>query len=152
MRFELAIFIRRPPEVVFSFFRDKDKFRQEPGSPVLALEQTTPGPVGVGSRYREVVQMLPWVRGEMLSVVTRFEPGKHLEEDFHGAGMTGHLAYEFRAEGDGTRLIQRETIAPLGLLIVMAPLMRGTLGPRLRARLAAVKKILESGWEPAGQV
>ncbi len=64
MNFELSIVIKRPPTAVFDFLRDKDKFQQPAGSPVLALEQTTPGPAAVGTRYREVVQMLPFIRGE----------------------------------------------------------------------------------------
>jgi hypothetical protein len=95
MYFDLSITIHRSPQDVFLFLRDKDKYPQEPGSPVLVLEQTTPGPAGLGTRYHEVVQMLPFIRGEILSVITRFEPGHRLEEDFEGAGMIGHLAYTF---------------------------------------------------------
>ncbi len=100
MYFELSIAIRWPPCEVFAFLRDIDKYPQKPGSPVLVLEQTTPGPAGVGTRYREVVQMLPFVRGEILSTVTCFVPGESLEEDFEGAGMIGHLAYQFLPEND----------------------------------------------------
>jgi Polyketide cyclase / dehydrase and lipid transport len=145
MYFELSIAIRRPPCDVFAFLRDKDKFPQKPGSPVLLLEQTTPGPAGVGTRYREVVQMLPFVRGEILSEVTRFEPGEALEEDYQGAGMNGHLAYQFLPEEDGTRLIQRETVAMRGLLSVFEPVMGRMLGRQLQNRLEAIKTILESG-------
>jgi hypothetical protein len=64
--FELSIPINRSPADVFVFLRDKDKYPQEEGSPVLVLEKTTPGPTGVGTCYREVVQMLPFYRGEIL--------------------------------------------------------------------------------------
>ncbi len=62
-----------------------------------------PGPPCVGTCYREVVQMLPFYRGEMLSEITRFEPNEYLEEDFRGAGMYGHLAYQFLPEKEGTK-------------------------------------------------
>jgi uncharacterized protein YndB with AHSA1/START domain len=145
MYFELSITIRRPPCEVFAFLRDKDKYPQEPGSPVLVLEQTTPGPVGVGTRYREVVQMLPFARGEILSEVTCFVPGESLEEDFEGAGMVGHLAYQFLPERDGTRLIQRERVSVRGFLKVLEPVMERMLARQLRKRLEAIKAILESG-------
>ena len=67
----------------------------------MVLEKTTPGPPGVGTCYREVVQMLPFYRGEILSEITRFEPNEHIEEDFRGAGMCGQLAYHFIQEKDG---------------------------------------------------
>ena len=107
MYFELSVAIARPPSDVFAFLRDKDLYPQQADSPVLALEKTTVGAASVGTRYREVVQMLPFARGEMLSQITRFEPPRYLEEDFHGAGMRGHLAYEFVPDGDRTVLISR---------------------------------------------
>lgn len=151
MYFDLSIMINRPPVEVFAFFRDKDKHPQKPGSPVLVLEQTTPGPPGVGTRYREVVRMLPLVHGEMLSVITRFDPGERLEEDFEGAGMKGHLAYHFVLEDDGTRLTQQETVEILGLLRVLAPIIERALARQLWKRLEGIKAFLESGWVVADQ-
>ena len=146
MQFEISISIDRSPSDVFAFLRDKDEFPQEVGSPVLILEQTTPGPAGVGTRYREVVQMLPFFQGEILSKITRFEPGQYLEEDFWGAGMRGHLAYRFLSEGDGTRLIQRETVRCCGLLGLLDPVIKAMLFRRCRERLDGIKAVLESGW------
>jgi uncharacterized protein YndB with AHSA1/START domain len=143
---ELSVVIQRPPAEVFAVLRDKDKIPQKPGSPVLILERTTPDPIGVGTRYREVVQMMPFVRGEILSELTRFEPPEHLEEDFSGAGMRGHLAYEFLPEGGGTRLIQRETVRWQGLLRLVEPLMARMLGRQLQARLEGIRTGLDSGW------
>jgi hypothetical protein len=149
MYFDLSISIARSPEDVFGFLRDKDKYPQEPGSPVLVLEQTTPGPAAVGARYREVVQMLPFVRGEILSVITCFEPGERLEEDFEGAGMTGHLAYTFVPEDGGTRLTQRETVQLRGALRVLEPLIERMMSRQLWRRLEGIKAVLESGWPVA---
>jgi hypothetical protein len=50
MCFDLSITIHQSPQDVFLFLRDKDKYPQEPGSPVLILEQTTPGPAGPCAR------------------------------------------------------------------------------------------------------
>ena len=69
--------INRRPADVFAFLRDKDKYPQEEGSPVLVLDKTTPGPPCVGTCYREVVQMLPFYRGEILSEITCFEPNEY---------------------------------------------------------------------------
>ncbi len=143
MYFELSIAIHRTPSDVFAFFRDIDKYPQKKDSPVLTLEQTTPGAPGVGTHYREVVQMLPFVRGEFLSVITRFEPNEHLEEDFEGAGFKGHLAYRFLPEDDGTRLIQREKMSAQGLLKVLEPIIERRLSRQLRVRLEGIKTILE---------
>ena len=147
MHFELSVTIERPPSDVFAFLRDKDLYPQEPGSPVLVLEKTTKGPPAVGTRYREVVQMLPLVRGEILSEITRYEPNRYLEERFKGSGMQGHLAYEFVPREAGTELVQRETLQPLGILRLVGPLMKRVLHRRLRERLENIKSILEGGWQ-----
>ena len=147
MYFQLSVCIERPPADVFAFLRDKDLYPQEPGSPVLVLEKTTAGGPSVGTRYREVVQMLPLVRGEILSEITRYEPDRFLEERFRGAGMQGQLLYEFVPRAGGTELIQRETLQPLGVLRLVGPLMKQMLDRRLRERLEGIKSILESGWQ-----
>ena len=147
MYFELSVRIERPPADVFAFLRDKDLFPQPAGSPVLTLDKTTPGPVGVGTRYSEVVQMLPLVRGKIRSRITRFEPSRFLEEDFSGAGMNGHLAYEFVPDGEATLLIQRETLEPRGPLRPFAGVIERSLAAKLRERLDSIRHVLESGWE-----
>jgi hypothetical protein len=144
--FELKILIDRPPADVFVFLRDKDKYPQEEDSPVLLLEQTTSGLAGVGTCYREVVQMLPFYQGEIFSTITRFEPNLYLEEDFRGAWMYGHLAYQFIPEQDGTKLVQRETLHYQGLLRFCEPVIKLLLHRRLRERLEDIKAVLEGGY------
>jgi hypothetical protein len=143
MNFELSITIQSTPEEVFAFLRDKDQHEQEPGSPVLILEKTTSGPAGIGARYREVVQMLPFIRGEIISEITRFDPPNWLEEDFSGAGMSGHLSYHFVTAGDGTRLTQRQRINFHGPLRLLHLLIRVVLLHRLTERLNDIKAELE---------
>jgi len=140
MYFELSITIRRPLSEVFTFLRDKDKHPRG----VLLLEQVTPGVPGVGTHYREVVQMMPFIRGGILFVITRFEPDEYLEENFEGAGFKGHLAYQFLPEDDGTRLTQGETMFARGLLKVFEPLIERMFFRHLQERLEAIKAILES--------
>jgi len=58
MDFDLEVWIEREPAEVFAFLRDKDLYPQEPGSPVLALDQLTRDPPGVGTQLirRETVE------------------------------------------------------------------------------------------------
>ena len=94
--------------------------------------------------------MFPFYLGEILSEITRFEPNEHLEEDFRGAGMSGHLAYQFLPEQGGTRLVQRETLHYQGLLRFCEPLIRLMLDKRLQERLEDIKADLESGFAVDG--
>jgi len=145
MNFELSITIKSSPEEVFAFLRDKDLHEQEPGSPVILLEKTTTSHTGIGTCYREVVQMLPFYQGTIISEITCFEPPHWLEEKFSGAGMRGYLSYQFVPEGDGTRLIQRQRINFQGPLRFLHPLIRIVLLHRLTERLQEVKAELEEG-------
>ncbi len=144
MDFELSIFINRSPETVFTFLQNKDAVERKSDSTVLLLDKVTPGAVKVGTRYREVVQMLPFFQGEINSIITRFDPYNWLAEDFAGAGMYGHLAYQFISEGGGTRLIQRETLHARGILKIFEPIIRLLLLRKLVERLAAIKELLET--------
>ena len=143
MNFELAITINCSQKEVFLFLRDKDQHKQKENSPVLILEKTTEAPVEVGTKYREVVQMLPFYKSEILSVITRYEPYEYLEEDFSGARMKGHLAYQFVDQGGSTKLIQRESIFfsfPINLLY---PIIKKMLYRKLVERLDELRKNLE---------
>jgi hypothetical protein len=144
VKLQLSIEISRPPSEVFAFLRDKDTYPQDADSPVLVLEKTTPGPPGVGTRYREVVRMMSFYKGEILSVITRYEPGRRLEEDWWGPCMRGDLAYLFQPVPGGTRLVQTEHVELCWTLVLFTPVFKLMLGNALRARLRTIKSVLES--------
>ncbi len=143
MEFDLRIEIDVPQDCVFSFLRDKHLTQRAPGSAVLILEKTTSGPVGVGTRYREVVRMLPWYQGEILSVITAFREGEQIEEVFSSAGMTGTLEYQFIPRMNGTELIQRQQFEFNERLVLFLPLIRLLLANQLKRRLSGIKRHLE---------
>ncbi len=148
--FRSSINIRRRPEAVFHFLANVHLVQQAEDSPVLALEMTTPGPPGLGTRYREVVQMLPFFKGEMLSEITAFEPPRLLEMVWTGPAMTGRDRYELTEIQDGTQLVHQKWVSCPGLLRIMEPFMRKALFPRLEERLEAIKHGLEEGADWVG--
>jgi hypothetical protein len=138
-----SIDIRRPPEVVFEFLANIQDVVQAEDSPVLALDLITEGPPGLGSRYREVVQMMPLFKGEIISEITAFDSPRVLEMDWKGPGMTGTDRYELATIQVGTRLNHTKWVSCPGLLRIMEPVMRIPLIPRLEERLVAIKHLLE---------
>lgn len=143
MNFELSISINCTQEEVFIFLRDKDQHKQKENSPVLALERITDPPVVVGTKYREVVQMLPFYKSEIFSTITRYEPYEYLEEVFYSKGMKGHLAYQLIGNNSSTKLIQRESIYISFPLNLFNPLIKKVLQRKLVERLIEIKAILE---------
>ncbi len=138
-----SITIHRPPEIVFDFLANIHEVQQAEGSPVLALDLITAGPPRQGSRYREVVQMAPFIKGEILSEITVFEPPRVLEMTWRGSGMAGFDSYELDAFQNGTTLKHKKCTSCIGFLRIMEPLMRSPLVSRLEQRLVAIKHHLE---------
>jgi hypothetical protein len=140
-----SVDIGRPSEAVFEFLANIQDVQQAEDSPVLALDLITPGPPRLGSRYREVVQMMPFVKGEILSEITAFEPPHVLEMTWSGPGMTGMDRYELAPVLVGTSLKHTKNTSFTGILRFFEPLMRIPLIPRLENRLEGIKRHLEEG-------
>lgn len=148
MLHKFRVLIDRPSVDVFYFLCNKDTHKQETGSPVLLLEKTTDGPVGVGTCYREVVQMAPFIKSEILSEIIRFEEYSVLEETWTGGGMKGTLTYFFNAAGEGTELTQQVRIETHWLLKPFDPVIAKMYAKAARYRLDCIKAILETGRSP----
>jgi hypothetical protein len=148
MRHEFRVQIDRPEAEVFRFLSEKDSHEQEKGSPVLLLEKTTAGPAGVGTRYREIVQMAPFVKSEILSEITRFQPDSALEERWVGGAMKGVLAYSLRPAGQGMELVQQVIIETHWLLRPFDAVISKMYARTARYRLGCIKAILETGRSP----
>ena len=148
MLHEFRIQINKPPVEVFQLLCNKDKYEQQNDSPVLSLERTTAGPLGVGTRYREVVQMAPFIKSQMLSEITRYEPHSVLEERWAGGGMRGVLTYFFHPVGQGMELVQHVSIEPHRLLRPFSAIIFKTYSRAARYRLEVIKMILETGQSP----
>jgi len=108
------------------------------------LERITDPPVAVGTRYREVVKMLPFYKSEIFSTITKYEPYEYLEEDFFSKGMKGHLAYQFIVIDGSTKLIQRERIFFSFPINLINPVIKKVLHRKLLERLEEIKMELES--------
>ena len=147
IEFSSSIRINRPPEVVFHFLSNLHDRQQAGGSPVLSMEKLTPVPPGPGFRYREVVQMFPFYKGEFITEITVFEPPRVLELAWTGPRMIGRDRYELTPVDDGTVLVHKKWLSCPGVFRIMEPFMRRPFFTRLQARLEEIKRGLEQ--EPA---
>jgi hypothetical protein len=138
-----AIHIHKPLEVVFDFLANIQDLHQPDDSPVLALDLITEDPPRLGSKYREVVRMMPFVKAEIISEITAFDLPRVIELTWSGSGMSGTDTYELDTNQGGTILKHTKCISFFGILRVMEPIMRMPLIPRLEQRLVDIKHILE---------
>ena len=144
MEFRLSIAVDRPVDEAFAFLEDMRNHPQEARSQVILVEKLTPGPIGVGTRFREMVQTLPFVQAEMISEVTQHDPGERIEIAWHGGGMEGVLTYRFEPQNGGTGIGFHETVTPRGLMRLAAPMIRQSFERMLADRLQGIKQVLES--------
>lgn len=144
MEFELSTIIHRPLREVFAFFRDIDQHAGQKGTIVPVYDKITPGPVGVGTRYREVVQVMPLITGEILTEVVGYQPDQQLAYRFIALGMAGELTYGFEATEEGTRVVQRQSLWPSGWMRLFSPMIGAMFSRMIAKRLAGIKGFLES--------
>jgi hypothetical protein len=138
-----SIDIRRSPEVVFEFLANIQEVQRADDSPVLALDLITEGPPRLGSKYREVVRMMPLLKGEIISEITAFDVPHILELTWKGPGMSGTDRYVLDSSQYGTTLKHTKCTSFIGILRIMEPVMRIPLIPRLEQRLVGLKHIIE---------
>ena len=144
MEFSLSIAVDRPVADVFAFLEDMRNHPQEEGSQVILVEKLTPGPIGVGTQFREMVQTLPFVQAEMISEVTQHDRNERIEIAWQGGGMEGVLTYRFESQNGGTGLSLHETVTPIGLMRWAKPVIRRSFERMLGSRLHGIKRVLES--------
>jgi carbon monoxide dehydrogenase subunit G len=140
---KLSIEISRPVEQVFEFLHDFENHHRERNSQVLHVERITSGPSGVGSRYRETVQMLPLVKTVFTTEVSQFEPPRFLQFTWSGGGMEGVLEFSLESTGDRTRLNFREQIQPRGMMKLVGPIIQTSFRNTMADRLEGIKHTLE---------
>jgi uncharacterized protein YndB with AHSA1/START domain len=133
--------IERPAEDVFAFLAD---FENVP-TWNYAIEETTktsPGPVGVGTTYRQT-RSIPR-RSEEGFEVTVFEPMSRLAIQGQIGPFRARVSYELAPVVGGTRLTNEVNLEPTsGVLRLVAPLAVPRVKAAVAQNLGKLKKVLE---------
>ena len=134
--------IRRDPEDVFEFVAD---FSQVPtwNYAIRSTQQVTPGPVGLGSTFRQV-RSIPAVAEEEFEV-TEWEPGRRVAITGDFGPFSGTLSYRVEKTPVGTLLTNDVELTPRGVLGVVV----GLAGPRVKAAIAQNLEVLRGRLEAA---
>jgi hypothetical protein len=115
------IVINRPVEEVFDFVADE---RNEPRYNPLMLraEKISPGPIGVGTRFRAETKTR---RGsaEMMIECTAYERPRRLASSTQLSSMGIRGAVAFDPVPEGTRMYWEWDVEPRGLFKLMSPMI-----------------------------
>jgi carbon monoxide dehydrogenase subunit G len=128
--FSYSVEIPRPPAEVFPWLLEEDKVPRWTSS-LEAYERLDGGPLGTGSRVRQVLE----VSGRRIDVeleITAYDPPNGAETRFSTNGIEVVNSYALAGSGDGTRLTQSVDAKPSGLT---ARMLVPVVQPRLEEKL-----------------
>jgi len=133
---------RLPIDEAFVFVADfANAEHWDPG--VATSVRTTPGPVGVGARYRLGVRM----RGKVAPMdyeVTAFEPGRRVVLAGSGSGVAAVDQIRFEATPTGTRIDYVADIRLQGLMRLFTPFAGGALARIARDARDGMQRALDA--------
>jgi uncharacterized membrane protein len=144
IRQEHSVVIHRPVEEVFTFVTDpnNDSLWQ---STTLETEQTSEGPVDVGTTLRSTAKFLGR-RIEMTMEVTENDPPHRQCLRITSGPIPGDGCYLFEAtDGGSTRFTQTLEAEVGGFFRLAEPLVGRAISRQTEADMATLKDLLESG-------
>lgn len=139
---EASVVINRLVEEVFAYLSDVRNWSQWNPS-FLEGEQTSEGPVGVGTTARGVSQFLGR-RMEWTGEVTEYEPNRKVEEKITSGPMSMELSLTFEPVEGGTRLTFVGEGEIGGLFRMADPIVKRMMQRQLEGNLTNLKDILEA--------
>ena len=128
--FSYSVEIPRPPAEVFRWLLEEDKVPRWTGG-LETYERLDDGPLGTGSRVRQVLE----VSGRRIDVeleITAYDPPNGAETRFSTNGIEVVNAYALAGFPAGTRLTQSVDAKPSGLT---ARMLVPVVQPRLEEKL-----------------
>jgi hypothetical protein len=144
--FTLSKLIAAPPAAVFDLFADIPHAAGRIKA-IKMIDMLTPGPVGVGTRFKETRVMFGKDCTEEMQV-TAFDPGRGYEVTCQSCGAEYRTVFRFTPEGSGTRVDAEFRTRALSLMAkLMVPLgwlMVGMMKKCVDQDLEDLKKVAET--------
>lgn len=139
---EVSEVISRPVEEIFEYISKTENDSQWQ-SGVLETSQTSEGPVGVGTKSREVRKFLG---REMVSTfeITEYEPNRLIKQNSTSGPMALDISIAFALVEGGTKVTFRGEGDSGGFFKLADPLVSRMAKRQLEADAANLKDLLES--------
>lgn len=142
MAFKESVYIDAPVETVFGIITD---FEHAPSimETVVKTEKLTEGPIGVGTRIREV-RNIRGKEAEAELVVSEFIPNEKYAVTSESFGMTVEYRYHFTAKDNGTTVDFTGLLRAKGLKnALIKPLFERILKKEDKDHLVKLKEYIE---------
>lgn len=138
---ELTIHLNRPVEQVFAFLMDTGKLSTWQSN-LIKMEQISAGPLGAGSRFREV-RRLGRRESEIQGEITVFEPNQRFETKTLTKPQVT-VSYSFEPEDGGTRLKHKFVMLTSGFMRLLEPMIANSIKKDAQSDFQTLKSILEN--------
>jgi Polyketide cyclase / dehydrase and lipid transport len=147
IRIEGEIVIDRPVDEVFDFVADaRNELRYNPR--MLRAEKLTPGPIGLGTRFRDEIRSMGRP-AEITIEVIGYERPRRLTNSIHMSTMDVRGGLTFDPVPPGTRMRWAWELTPRGVFKLMTPVIAG-IGRRMEQRgWASLKHVMEAEAAPS---
>jgi len=139
----VTVDIARPVGEVFAFVSDPAQFPRWAGTLVKESRQTSPGPVGVGTTFTQVNQLLGRRFTSEMRVVT-YEPARRFEYETTAGPIQFAGHYTFAPVAEGTRFTSVDESQPGGWLRYLQPLLQPFAQRQITANLRRLKAVIEA--------
>ncbi len=140
---DLGTLIDIPVKDVFAFVTNPHNMSKW-NTAVVSLEQITPGAVGLGTKFKNVGEMLGRrIEGEMQ--VVAFEPDSKYGFQMNAGPMQVNVNLSFKTVGTGTKLSLNAQGNPAGVFKLAEGVMQGRVKAMMEENLARLKSVLEKG-------
>ena len=140
---DLNTLIDHPVKNVFAFVSDLNNMSKW-NSAVVSLQQITPGPIGVGTKFKSIGEMMGRrIEGEVQ--VTSYEPDSKTGFQMNAGPMQLNVVFSFRPVGTGTKVGLSAQGNPAGVFKLAEGILQGRVKSLMEENLARLKSVLEKG-------
>jgi carbon monoxide dehydrogenase subunit G len=137
-----SIRLERPPTAVFPFVSNLER-APEWVPDLVSVTKQTPGDVGVGTRYSEVVRMGNNTGTGTLEIMEYEAPHSFMHKGESGpARFVARITLE--PDGDGTLLTHEYTVRMKGLFRFLDPLIGGWVRRNTETSLKNLRRIIDA--------
>ncbi len=142
-RAEASLVINCPLDKVFAYLADISR-GTEWQSELLEVQQTSNGPVGIGTTIREVRRLMGR-NMETSFAVTEYEPDHRLGFKSTSGPIQMRAYYSLDGSGDGTKVTMTVEADLTGVFRMTEPMVVHGAKRQMDADIARLKEILEAG-------
>jgi uncharacterized membrane protein len=141
-RIQESVEIKRPADRVFAYTTDAKSWPKWQ-STFPGAEQTSPGPVGVGTTFKGTIRMMGLTM-KWTSEATEYEPNRKFGKNITCGSITNEQHNTYDPIEGGTKFTIVYNMKVGGLMKLFSPMIVSSMRKALKKALSNLKSVLEA--------